>query len=129
MKNVTITLDEATASWARVEAARQGRSLSRYIAGLLGERRDQQERKEHELPGQREALEDFLSGPGYPGIGKSWRGREELHAEREDELLRRHKPSGLRARSRRAGKAAAGGGPAADGRRKPRARAQSAKSQ
>jgi hypothetical protein len=35
MKNVTVTLDEETAAWARVHAARQGVSLSRYIGELL----------------------------------------------------------------------------------------------
>ena len=38
MKNVTITLDEETAAWARVEAAGQGKSLSRFVGDLLRER-------------------------------------------------------------------------------------------
>jgi hypothetical protein len=37
MKNVTITLDEALARWARVEAAKAGKSLSRWIAERLEE--------------------------------------------------------------------------------------------
>jgi hypothetical protein len=44
MKNVTVTLSEKTAAWARVEAAKQNMSLSRFIGDLLeqrlGERRD-----------------------------------------------------------------------------------------
>jgi hypothetical protein len=36
MKNVTITLDEEAADWARDEAARTGKSLSRYVADLIG---------------------------------------------------------------------------------------------
>jgi hypothetical protein len=37
MKNVTITLDEETAAWARVHAARKNVSLSRFVGELLGE--------------------------------------------------------------------------------------------
>ena len=39
MKNVTITMDEDTARWARVEAARRGTSVSRLVGELLRERR------------------------------------------------------------------------------------------
>jgi hypothetical protein len=35
---VTISLDEATARWARVKAAEQDKSLSRFLADLLEER-------------------------------------------------------------------------------------------
>ena len=35
LRNVTITLDEEVARWARVEAARQDTSVSQMIAGLL----------------------------------------------------------------------------------------------
>jgi hypothetical protein len=35
MKNVTITLDETTAAWARKQAAEQNVSLSRFIGELL----------------------------------------------------------------------------------------------
>ncbi|MEX0852560.1 MAG: hypothetical protein WD036_04650 [Bauldia sp.] len=35
MKNVTITLNEDTALWARVEAAKAGKSLSRWIGEKL----------------------------------------------------------------------------------------------
>lgn len=37
-RNVTITLDEETARWARIEAARQDTSMSRLVAGILRER-------------------------------------------------------------------------------------------
>jgi hypothetical protein len=39
MKNVTITLDEETARWARIEAARRGTSVSRLVGEILAERR------------------------------------------------------------------------------------------
>jgi hypothetical protein len=35
MKNVTITLADDLAAWARVEAAKAGKSLSRYLADRL----------------------------------------------------------------------------------------------
>jgi hypothetical protein len=35
MKNVTITLDEETARWARIEAAQRNTSVSRLIGELL----------------------------------------------------------------------------------------------
>ena len=35
MKNVTITLDETVARWARVEAAKAGKSLSRWVGDHL----------------------------------------------------------------------------------------------
>jgi plasmid stability protein len=38
MKNVTITLDEETAAWARIRAAAHGVSLSRMIGDLLRQR-------------------------------------------------------------------------------------------
>lgn len=38
MKNVTITLDEETAAWARVHAAEQGKSVSRLVGEMLRER-------------------------------------------------------------------------------------------
>jgi hypothetical protein len=37
LRNVTITLDEALAKWARVEAARRDTSISRYLAAILRE--------------------------------------------------------------------------------------------
>jgi len=43
MKNVTITLDEDLARWARVCAARRDVSVSRLVAELLEERRQQEE--------------------------------------------------------------------------------------
>lgn len=36
-RNVTITLDEATARWARIEAARRDTSVSRLVGSLLHE--------------------------------------------------------------------------------------------
>ncbi len=38
MKNVTITLDEETARWIRIEAAEQNTSVSRLVGQILRER-------------------------------------------------------------------------------------------
>jgi hypothetical protein len=38
MKNVTITLDEKIAAWVRVSAAREDKSVSRYVAEMLEKR-------------------------------------------------------------------------------------------
>jgi hypothetical protein len=40
VKNVTITLDEETAKWARIEAARRDTSVSRLVGELLREYMD-----------------------------------------------------------------------------------------
>lgn len=40
MKNVTITLDEEVARWARVWAAEQDMSVSRFVGELLRQRMD-----------------------------------------------------------------------------------------
>lgn len=54
MKNVTVTLDDETARWARVEAARRDMSLSKFIRTLLRERMRTTE-------GYEAAMRDFLS--------------------------------------------------------------------
>jgi hypothetical protein len=103
MKNVTITLPDDLARRARIEAAGQDKSLSRFIADLLAERLDAGLTES----GKRKVLMEFLDGPGFPGISKAWRGREALYAEREAELLRRYKSSRVRHRSGASRKTAA----------------------
>lgn len=41
-RNVTVTLDEATARWARMEAARQDTSVSQLLGSILRERMNEQ---------------------------------------------------------------------------------------
>ncbi|HNI36605.1 MAG TPA: hypothetical protein PLV93_14480 [Microthrixaceae bacterium] len=38
MRNVTIVLDDETARWARIEAARQDTSVSKLVGAMLQER-------------------------------------------------------------------------------------------
>jgi hypothetical protein len=73
LRNVTITLDEETARWARVEAAERDTSVSRLIAEMIRERMlgsDEyeaarrryfsQEARVHRQPGQRYPSRDEL---------------------------------------------------------------------
>ena len=55
MKNVTVTLPEDVAPWLRVRAAAHGRSVSKWLAGLLERMRRQED--EYEV-----AMERFLTG-------------------------------------------------------------------
>jgi hypothetical protein len=91
MKNVTITLDEDVAHWARVEAAKAGKSLSRWIGDHLEEQMRQGADPLAEL-------EEFLSGTGYPGIAADLPAREALYAERD---LPRQQHADLQPRSDR----------------------------
>jgi hypothetical protein len=84
MKNVTITLDDSIASRARIEAATRGQSLSKFVRGLIEREIGRDARSDLDV------IREFTRGLGYPGISRNWRGREELYAEREDELLRRY---------------------------------------
>jgi len=54
MKNVTITMDDKVADWARVEAARRNTSLSRLVGELLAEKMRRDDTYERAM---REALE------------------------------------------------------------------------
>ncbi len=100
MKNVTISMDESTAQWARVEAAKAGKSLSRFVGDVLAERRA--------IPGAQQALanfEAFMDGPGLDGLKEAWHGREELYAEHEKRIVSRHEPARLRSGQYGSGKA------------------------
>lgn len=74
MKNVTITLDEMTAAWARVYAARHNTSVSRIVGEMLQQR--MRETREYE-----ESMRRFLAkGPvKLKRAGTHYVGRDELH--------------------------------------------------
>jgi len=44
LRNITITLEEEVARWARIEAATRDTSVSRFLAGILKERMVQSDR-------------------------------------------------------------------------------------
>lgn len=73
MRNVTVTIDDETARWARMEAARREVSVSRLIRDLLQEHMKRQEV-------YRAAMDRFLARKPRP-LKKRGRypGREELH--------------------------------------------------
>ena len=68
MKNVTITLDEKTASWARVEAAKRNVSLSRMIGEMLAQQMRRTSEYERAMRSflSREPVDFGLSGKPYP---------------------------------------------------------------
>jgi len=75
MKNVTITLDEKTAAWARIYAARHNTSVSRMIGEML----QQHMRETHEYE---EAMRRFLAKTPVKlnRSGKRYPKREDLYA-------------------------------------------------
>lgn len=78
MPNLTITTDEETLRWARVEAAKRGISISRLVGELLTQWRKQEDDYER-------AMADFFSRQPYldpppRSDGRSWPTREEIHA-------------------------------------------------
>jgi hypothetical protein len=74
MKNITLTLDDETAAWARVHAAQKGMSLSRFLGDLL--HRTMNESQEYEVAMARFfALKPFPLSDGNTPYPK----REELY--------------------------------------------------
>ncbi|MBM4274972.1 MAG: hypothetical protein FJ134_11015 [Deltaproteobacteria bacterium] len=73
-KNVTITLDEDVARWARIRAAERDTSLSRLVGELLRE-------KMLEEQTYQAAMEQYLSQPPrmLKKPGARYPSREELH--------------------------------------------------
>jgi len=63
MKNVTVTMEESVADWARMEAARRNTSVSRLIGEMLAEKMRHDDAYERAM---REALEfrDWGSAEG-----------------------------------------------------------------
>ena len=74
MRNVTIALDDETARWARIEAARQDTSVSRFVAGLLRERMDREDRYE-------QARRSYLAQQprDLSSVSGAYPARDELH--------------------------------------------------
>jgi hypothetical protein len=73
MRNVTVTLDEETARWARIEAARREMSVSSFVRLLLRERMGGQAA----YAGARERYRSRVGGP--ISDGSAYPRREELH--------------------------------------------------
>ena len=73
-RNVTISMDEGTARWVRVEAARRDLSVSQFLAEVLAERRQRAE-------GYESARARFMAREPRPlrGPGGRLPSRDELH--------------------------------------------------
>ena len=74
VKNVTITLDETTANWARIHAARRNISVSRFVGEMLQEKMRGQRQYE-------EAMRRYLAKAPVKlkRRGQAYATREELH--------------------------------------------------
>ena len=86
MKNVTISMDEQTLAWVRVEAAKAGQSVSRWIGARLRKDGDQNRRKAKAATD----LEAFFKHPGWD-LGGGPHNREDIYAH----LLRGHDDADL----------------------------------
>jgi hypothetical protein len=77
VKNVTVTLDEKTAAWARVYAARRNMSLSRFLAEIL-------DAKMRESRDYDRAMRRYLARKParLSGVADRYPAREELHDRR-----------------------------------------------
>jgi hypothetical protein len=75
MKNITVTLDDATAAWVRVQAAEEGLSVSRYLGGVL--RQHNAELTEYER-----AMRRFFDRPlrQFEKTNGKYATREEMYA-------------------------------------------------
>jgi hypothetical protein len=80
VKNVTISMDQDTLAWARVEAARAGSSLSRCIGERLRRDRDAADDRAAALADMEAFLATPLPGPVADGDRKF--SREAIYDER-----------------------------------------------
>jgi hypothetical protein len=74
MKNVTITIDEEVARWARIEAAKRDTSVSRMVGEMLAEK--MRAERSYDF-----ARDDFFAIPAseLSTSGERYPSRDELH--------------------------------------------------
>jgi predicted DNA-binding ribbon-helix-helix protein len=72
LRNITITLEEPVARWARVEAARRDISVSRLLAGILKEQM-------REKNGYESAMRRALARKPFLRTDGRYLSREETH--------------------------------------------------
>ncbi|HKX40826.1 MAG TPA: CopG family transcriptional regulator [Burkholderiaceae bacterium] len=78
MKNVTVTMEDSVADWARLEAARRNTSVSRLIGEMLAEKMRHDDAYER-------AMQDWLQRDvTYRSDGSPYLTRDEIYAERLD---------------------------------------------
>jgi hypothetical protein len=76
VKNVTITMEDSVAEWARMEAARRNTSVSRLVGELLAEKMRHDDTYER-------AMREALAFEPIPFDGP-YLSRDEVYAERLD---------------------------------------------
>jgi hypothetical protein len=72
LRNITITLEENVARWARLEAARRDTSLSRFLAAILKDRM-------REKDGYERAMRRALARKPFLRTDGCYLSREEAH--------------------------------------------------
>jgi hypothetical protein len=77
MKNVTVTMEDSVAEWARMEAARRNTSVSRLIGELLAEKMRHDDAYER-------AMNDWLARERNWASDGVYPKRDEIYAERLD---------------------------------------------
>ena len=78
MKNVTVTMEDSVADWARMEAARRNTSVSRLLGELLSEK------MRHDDAYERAMQEWLHRDVSYRSDGSPYLTRDEIYAERLD---------------------------------------------
>lgn len=78
MKNVTVTMEDGVADWARMEAARRNTSVSRLIGEMLAEK------MRHDDAYERAMNEWLQRERRYRSDGSPYPERDEIYAERLD---------------------------------------------
>jgi hypothetical protein len=80
MKNVTVTMEDSVAEWARLEAARRNTSVSRLIGEMLAEKMRHDDAYER-------AMNEWLQRPAlFTSNGTAYPAREETYGERLERL-------------------------------------------
>jgi hypothetical protein len=74
-RNVTVSLDEEVALWARLEAARRDTSVSRLLGELLKERMGKEKR-------YRKAMRSALARTPFLRTDGRYLSRDEIHGRR-----------------------------------------------
>jgi len=80
MKNVTVTMEDSVAEWARLEAARRNTSVSRLIGEMLAEKMRHDDAYER-------AMNEWLQRPAlFTSNGAAYPAHEETYGERLERL-------------------------------------------
>ena len=78
MKNVTVTMEDHVADWARMEAARRNTSVSRLVGEMLADKMRHDDSYER-------AMREWLDRPPLFNSGDTpYMTRDEIYAERLD---------------------------------------------